>query len=150
MNDPGSHPGEKRILAFLDGELGPAEAEEVRDHCQACGPCGRVRDGFLAIGSALNSQGSAEPLRPVWPVVEGRLEEARRSILRPVFGAAAAAAVAFGLFLGLLLGSTGSGAPETESSYLWSSTGSSLTGGSEGTLFGAYAGIGSESGRRGR
>ena len=142
MNDLSSHPGGKRILALIDGELPPTEADPVRRHIEECAQCRREWEELGAVAdslAALAAPSASEPLRPVWPIVRDRLSRTDRPILKPAFGAAAAAAVLVGVAIGILVGSAGSRATESEGAYLWSSFGSSLAEDGGGTLSGAYS-----------
>jgi anti-sigma factor RsiW len=147
MNESGLHPDGKKILALLDGELSPGEAEEVRGHCASCEECRRTRDDLASVGRVLQAHPDEESLRPIWPVVQERLESTDRPLLRPLFGLAASAAVAAGILLGVLLAPTESQPDKIGGAYLWSAVGSSLgeTGGE--TLSSAYAVTPSEEGR---
>ena len=138
MNASDPHPGGKRILAWLDGELPESEADLMRRHCEDCQPCRREWEELTAVGGALAAPSTSEPIRPVWPAVKTRLSTADRPILRPAFGAAAAAAILAGIAIGVLVGSGESRAPESEGSYLWSAVGSSLAADGADTLSGAY------------
>ena len=138
MNDLGSHPGGKRILAWLDGELPESEADLVRRHCEECEQCRQEWEELAAVGDALTAAPATEPVRPVWPVVRNRLSPPDRPILQPAFGAAAAAAVLAGIAIGIFVGSSEGRAPESERSYLWSAVGSTLAEDGGGTLSGAY------------
>jgi anti-sigma factor RsiW len=139
MTESGSHPGEKEILAYVDGELSPAAAEAVSDHLAACEDCRRIRDGFGSIAGALRPRPDTEPARPVWPGVERGLCEARRPVFRPAFAAAAAAAMVVGMLFGLLAGSTADREPAAGTGAIWSGLGSSLS--EDGALVGAWTGM---------
>ena len=65
MTGTDSHPDEKTILAYVDGELVGKEAAAVREHCDCCDACRRVRDGFRRVARMLESQPEAEPIRSV-------------------------------------------------------------------------------------
>jgi anti-sigma factor RsiW len=138
MNASDSHPGGKRILAWLDGELPEGEADLVRRHCEECEPCRQEWEELTAVGEALAAAPASKPISPVWPEIRDRLSEPDRPILKPAFGAAAAAAVLAGVAIGVLVGSGESQAPVSEGSYLWSAVGSSMAEDGGGTLSGAY------------
>jgi anti-sigma factor RsiW len=127
MRAPGPHPRETAILAFLDGELGPLDADAVRNHCSDCEQCRQVLQELSVVSRALQSLPPAEPVRPVWPAVRDGLERARLPIFRPAFAAATTATALLGVLLGVWIGSIGSRATEPSGSYLWSYVASSIT-----------------------
>jgi len=126
MNETGSHPDGREILALLDGELSPERAEAVREHCESCAECRRTREELSSVGRMLRSRPEEEPLRPIWPDVRERLESSDRPLLRPLFGLAAAAAVAAGILLALILFPAERPREQSDGPYLWSAVGSSL------------------------
>ncbi len=114
------HPTNEKILAFLVGELTPAEGEAVSEHCRNCALCRQLLASLSATQEKLATDSPAEPLRPLWPDVHDRLERDRISFLRPAFAMKTAVALVFGIALGLLAGSGSDKVVESEGSYLWS------------------------------
>lgn len=95
------------LVAFLDGELAPAEAEAVAAHLARCASCGAERRALEATWAALDVLTPLEP-RPAWTerVERAALRgEPRRSAARLVrrggWRAAAALAAALPLAAGL-------------------------------------------------
>lgn len=150
MREPESHPSGRAILALLDEELAPGDAEKVSAHCDTCEQCRQLREELSSVGETLRAHVASGPLRPVWPVVQDRLDRASRPILRAAFGVATAAAIVVGVFLGLLAGTAESRRAESGGANLWSVVGSSLGEGGSGTLSGAYGRMASEEGREGQ
>jgi anti-sigma factor RsiW len=120
MNTPGPHPEGEKILALLDGELDPAVAGEIREHCAACAPCGQVLREFSEVRGLLAAHAPSEPLRPAWPAVRTRLEAAAAPAFRPAFGFATTAAAVVGIALGVLVGTLAHRHSAVEGTYLWS------------------------------
>jgi anti-sigma factor RsiW len=123
-SDP--HPEGKKILALLDGELAPAVAAEVREHCGVCAQCRQVLRDFSAVRGTLEAHARSEPLRPVWPAVRAHLGRAASPGFRPAFGLATTAAALAGIALGVLVGSMAHRSTEHDGAYLWSVAASSV------------------------
>ena len=123
-SDP--HPKGQKILALLDGELAPAVAAEVREHCEACAQCRQVLQDFSAVRGALEAHARSEPLGPVWPAVRAHLGKAASPGFRAAFGFATTAAALAGIALGVLVGSLAHRSAEHEGTYLWSVAASSV------------------------
>ena len=126
MTTSGPHPPGQKIVELLDGELAPAVAAEVREHCDACAQCRQVHRDFSAVRGMLAAHASSEPLRPIWPAVRARREKTASPASRPAFGFAATAAALAGIALGVLVGSLAHRSPEYEGTYLWSVVASSV------------------------
>lgn len=139
MKPHGLHPRGETILAFLDGELAPAFADEVRDHCAACAECRQVSQELSSVREILVAHPGSAPLRPVWPAVQGRLERPASPFFRPAFGIATTAAALVGILLGVFVGSIGNRHPRHEGAYLWSVVPSSIAQDGGGTLPDIYA-----------
>ncbi len=150
MSESNKHPSDRRILALHDGELAPGEADGIRAHCASCAPCGQVLQEISSVGAVLARDAAAEPLRPIWPVVRDRLEEAEHPVFRPAFGLATAAAVAAGIVLGVIVGQPRASVHEEAGTYLWSVVGSNLGDGDTGSLSGAWTGLTLEEGEEAR
>jgi anti-sigma factor RsiW len=146
MRTSNSHPRGEKILAFLDGELPPPEAEAVREHCRTCEKCRQVVAELSAVQKTLRGHMPSEPLRPIWPAVRGRLERTDRLLFRPAFTLVTTAAVLVGVFLGVLFGSIGDRSATSETSYIWSAVGSSFAEEDGGTLPDIYTTTTSEEG----
>jgi anti-sigma factor RsiW len=126
MSAPNPHPEEPRIVAYLDGALSPAEADQVRDHCEICEPCRQILREFVAVHEMLQAYEPATPLRAAWPAVAERRERGRRPVFRPAFAAATAAMAVAGVVLGLLVGSAASRPTVSKGAYLWEIVSSSV------------------------
>lgn len=113
MTSPACGEVREAIVAWLDGELTPAEATRVAEHLDACEACAAERAAHEAAWKALDS---LEPVaaRPGW------LQEVEREILAapapggvllrfPIWAAAAAAAVLLAVGLALFAGPTPTG-----------------------------------------
>ncbi len=108
---------EKKLSAYMDGELPEAEAAAIREHLADCAACREELSRFEFVSAALDSLAAPEPD----PYFASRLKRAAaehrgggwpRRVLVPAAAAAAALSLAAGVFLGqaLLAGSTGSSA----------------------------------------
>ena len=128
---------EEKIRAYLDGELPPAEADGIREHCRSCPRCGRALEESKALHRVLEADAALDPPQSLWPLVRARLERQDGSGLRLWFALSASGAALAGLLLGVILGSL----EESRDSWqqeTWTEVGSLLAGGAETTLDEAY------------
>ena len=109
----------KRLNAYLDGELSPATADSVREHLRTCSRCAEAREelkrvnGLLAAFEAAEARpGLAQRIRAVAearPAAVIRLDLARAERFGLVLErAAAAAALLAGVMLGVIMGNAAS------------------------------------------
>jgi len=64
------------ISALLDGNLTPAEAEEVRDHCRRCSACREFLEEQRELSSFLRSHDpSLQPPEHLWLQLSQRIED---------------------------------------------------------------------------
>ncbi len=91
----------ERLSAFADGELSPAEAQNVRAHAGGCPRCTAVLGELAAMVGAAGALDHLEPPPTLWRAIEGELQRRERPwwlAWRPFFvgalaGGAAVAAV---------------------------------------------------------
>ncbi len=113
------------ILAHLHGELDPAEAARVRDHCASCPECQTHLAALRSVQDILDRDalGEDEKPRSVWNGVRAGVPEKAT----PLFAAGTLAACLLGLLLGLRAGqdravdgSTQAAGSTSSLDYLWS------------------------------
>ena len=94
----------KQLQAYLDGELPPPVAHQVREHLQACADCCRELAAIEQTWSAVDRARRSELTSDLWPAVAARLPGRQRGAHAIWWrtGLATAAAAA-GLLLGLQL-----------------------------------------------
>ena len=95
------------------------------------------------LGSLIHDPNAAAPLRPMWPYVQSRLQQSRRSGWSVAFGSGALATAGFALGLLLGQGAEMQGGGQEE---LWSSLGASFAEGSSFTLDAVYEHLDAEDG----
>jgi hypothetical protein len=95
------------------------------------------------LGALIHDPNGSAPLRPMWPYVQSRLQQGRRSGWSVAFGSGALATAGFALGLLLGQGAEMQGGAEEE---LWSSLGSSFAEGSSFTLDAVYEHLDGEDG----
>jgi len=109
----GSTPGDaleaehvtERIQALVAGRLAAAEIEAARTHCHTCAPCRDAWQEVEGVWGALAAENDPTLPRPLWPLVRERIAGAvghARLVLR----LSGAAAVALGIVVGIVLGSS--------------------------------------------
>lgn len=69
-----------RLSAFMDGELPPAERDEVEDHLAECGGCRRVLEELRAVASRAVALGPVEPKRDLWGGIAATIEAPASSV----------------------------------------------------------------------
>jgi anti-sigma factor RsiW len=97
---------EKKLSAYLDGELPEEERAAIREHLAICAACRREAANLSFVSEVLNSLEGLEPSPYFAPRLRHLLSrrERGRRVGRIVVGAAAAAAAALSLLLGGFLG----------------------------------------------
>ncbi len=138
MTDPRSNHVADRIQAYLDGEVSPAEAESIRDHCSRCAICGRDLAESAGLRDLIRSDPAPLPARSVWPGVRECILPTARPRFGPLFAFGASAAVLVGLLFGIAVGSMRPPASSGESEDIWSAVGSTMTGGERDGLGDVY------------
>jgi anti-sigma factor RsiW len=106
---------EKKLSAYVDGELPEAEIAAIREHLAGCAVCREELSRLEFVSAALESLEGAEPDPYFAPRLKRAAAEGRKRgwpgrVLVPAAAAAAALSLAAGVFLGqaLLAGSSGS------------------------------------------
>jgi gas vesicle protein len=68
----------ERLSAFADGELSPAESQNVRAHAAGCPRCTGVLGELHAMAGAAATLERLEPPPTLWRAIEGELERGER------------------------------------------------------------------------
>ena len=112
---------QQELVAYLDGELGKAAADEVRKHLERCPACKLEAERLSAAGGFFDKLGEIEPARDFTARVMRRAlnapaqpATARLRMLRRFAPVAAAAAILFVLTLWLVAPSIGPGLTPVE------------------------------------
>ncbi len=97
---------ERRLSAFLDGELGDLDRLGIERHLEFCGNCRRELEFLTEASGFLRLEGRSVPAAPVWASMRGALEAAEEP--QPIWkrwltiDAAIAASIALLALAGLL------------------------------------------------
>ena len=68
----------ERLSAFSDGELSPAEAQNIRAHAARCARCTAVLQELAAMVGAVSALERLEPSPTLWRAIEGELQRRER------------------------------------------------------------------------
>lgn len=97
------------LSSYLDGGLGPEEAERIRRRLDECSDCRRLLDELRAVRERARSLEDRPPPRDLWPGVARRIQAAETGpgrgrgkvvLSRPELAAAAAILLSLGATLG--------------------------------------------------
>lgn len=105
----------RRLLAFLDGEIGEREKERIARHLKTCGVCGEEAKTLSSLWTLLDEgKETITPSPYFWNKLEQRIAHAERDanvfgklwerLNRAFIPAAVTAALIIGLFIGTRLG----------------------------------------------
>jgi hypothetical protein len=96
-----SYPVE-RLSAFSDGDLSPAEAQNLRAHAAGCARCTAVLQELAAMVGAVGALERLEPSPTLWRAIEGELQRRERPrwlTFRPFLVGALAGGAAVAAFI---------------------------------------------------
>lgn len=105
----------RRLLAFLDGEIGEKEKERIANHLKTCRSCGEEAKALSSLWRLLDEgKENIKPFPYFWNKLERRITEVKEN--QDIFGklwewlnkafvpATATAVLVIGLFIGIQLG----------------------------------------------
>jgi anti-sigma factor RsiW len=107
----------KKLLAFLDGEVGEKEKERIASHLKTCLSCGEEAKTLSSLSVLLREEKESIKASPYfWNKLEQRIIQAETNknafdtflewLNRTLIPASATAVVVIGLFIGIRLGGT--------------------------------------------
>lgn len=115
---------QEKIILYLDGDLGKAEAEKVRSHAERCPECSRVLENCRRLWTQTSFEKEAVPSQRLWNNIEVRLDETRQPrafffkldelVHRFAFPVVMAVLISLAAAAGVVIGSSG-GQPSAES-----------------------------------
>jgi anti-sigma factor RsiW len=70
-----THPDSTLFSAYMDGDLGPREAQELEEHLRVCESCAGLLEELLSLQDRARSLPDRFPPRDLWPAIAESIEE---------------------------------------------------------------------------